>query len=215
MPGPYIAEQVVVLDNTDGDPLFSTAHPGKVEVVGGGGGGGGVVDTELPAAAALADGAANPTAPTVGAHLLVWNGATWDRLTASAPADAIATSIARLRTTAAQLGFNGATWDRVRVANVYKAVSLSAAADTQSLWTPAAGKRFRLMGLYLTSNATGLLTFNDGVGGTAIFIPRPAGNAIISVNFGQGILSAAANNVLSLVRSASTAIDGVVWGTEE
>lgn len=36
-------------------------------------------DTELPAAAALADGAANPTAPTVGAAGLVFNGTTWDR----------------------------------------------------------------------------------------------------------------------------------------
>lgn len=39
----------------------------------------GVVDTELPAAAALADAAANPTTPTVGAASLVFNGTTWDR----------------------------------------------------------------------------------------------------------------------------------------
>lgn len=39
----------------------------------------GTVDTELPAAAALADGAANPTTPTIGAAGLVYNGATWDR----------------------------------------------------------------------------------------------------------------------------------------
>ena len=37
------------------------------------------VDTELPAAAALADGASNPTTPTVGAAGLLWNGTTWDR----------------------------------------------------------------------------------------------------------------------------------------
>lgn len=36
-------------------------------------------DTELPAAAALADTTANPTAPAVGAFGLLWNGATWDR----------------------------------------------------------------------------------------------------------------------------------------
>lgn len=38
------------------------------------------VDTELPAAAALADGAANPTTPLTGSCALVWNGTTWDRL---------------------------------------------------------------------------------------------------------------------------------------
>ena len=36
-------------------------------------------DTELPAAAALADAAANPTSPTVGGANLVFNGVTWDR----------------------------------------------------------------------------------------------------------------------------------------
>lgn len=40
----------------------------------------GAVDTELPAAAALADGAANPTAPAVGAFGLLWDGSGgWDR----------------------------------------------------------------------------------------------------------------------------------------
>lgn len=37
------------------------------------------VDSELPTAAALADGAANPTTPTVGAAGLTYNGSTWDR----------------------------------------------------------------------------------------------------------------------------------------
>lgn len=46
------------------------------------------VDTELPAAAALADAAANPTAPAVGAFNMVWNGATWDRLPGSAASGA-------------------------------------------------------------------------------------------------------------------------------
>ena len=38
-----------------------------------------VADTELPAAVSLADNAANPTAPAVGAFGMVWDGATWDR----------------------------------------------------------------------------------------------------------------------------------------
>lgn len=38
------------------------------------------VDTEMPSAAALADGASNPTSPIVGAAGLVYNGSTWDRL---------------------------------------------------------------------------------------------------------------------------------------
>jgi hypothetical protein len=37
------------------------------------------VDTELPAASALADNDPNPTTSRVGANLLIWDGATWDR----------------------------------------------------------------------------------------------------------------------------------------
>ncbi|MCW0193402.1 MAG: hypothetical protein OJJ55_19145 [Rhodococcus sp.] len=37
------------------------------------------VDSELPAAAALADNASNPTAPAVGAFEMLWDGTTWDR----------------------------------------------------------------------------------------------------------------------------------------
>ncbi len=40
----------------------------------------GAVDTELPAAAALADNTANPTAPAVGAFPHLWDGAAWDRM---------------------------------------------------------------------------------------------------------------------------------------
>lgn len=43
-----------------------------------------VVDTELPAAAALADNAATPTAPAVGAFNMVYDGATWDLLRGTA-----------------------------------------------------------------------------------------------------------------------------------
>jgi hypothetical protein len=39
----------------------------------------GAVDTELPAAAALADNTANPTAPAVGSFSHVFDGSTWDR----------------------------------------------------------------------------------------------------------------------------------------
>lgn len=39
----------------------------------------GAVDTELPAAAALADNTANPTVPGVGAFGMVFDGSTWDR----------------------------------------------------------------------------------------------------------------------------------------
>ncbi len=46
---------------------------------GGGGAAGGTADTELPAAAALSDTAANPTTPMIGAAVLYWDGTQWVR----------------------------------------------------------------------------------------------------------------------------------------
>ncbi len=46
----------------------------------------GSVDTELPAAAALADNTANPTVPGVGAFLMAFDGTNWDRVQTGAAA---------------------------------------------------------------------------------------------------------------------------------
>lgn len=99
----------------------------------------GAVDTELPAAAALSDAAANPTTPSVGAALLEFNGTTWDRVrgdttngldvdvtrvsgtvtvdselpAAAALADATANPTTPLTGAALEI-FNGTTWDRAR-----------------------------------------------------------------------------------------------------
>lgn len=72
-----------------------------------------VVDTELPAAAALSDAFANPTAPAVGSAGLVYNGSTWDRLrTASGDAFA-ATGLQAV----GGMVWNGTGWDRQRGAS--------------------------------------------------------------------------------------------------
>lgn len=71
-------------------------------------------DTELPAAAALDDAAANPTAPAVGAFNMVWNaaGTNWRRQpTANNVADANAGGALP---TVAGMVYNGTTWDRTR-----------------------------------------------------------------------------------------------------
>lgn len=76
----------------------------------------GAVDTELPAAAALADNTANPTVPAVAAFIMGFDGTTWDRLKAmSVAADTVASiSSGVLPTGAHGFVYNGATWDRAR-----------------------------------------------------------------------------------------------------
>lgn len=45
------------------------------------------VDTELPAAAAMADAVANPTVPNVAANNVIWSGTGWDRQRSAAGAN--------------------------------------------------------------------------------------------------------------------------------
>lgn len=70
---------VLLVDNGDG--TFSVA------VAGTGVGGAAVVDTEMPAAVAAADNMGNPTAPQVLAHLMAFDGTTWDRVRGVTNAD--------------------------------------------------------------------------------------------------------------------------------
>ena len=75
-------------------------------------------DTELPAAAALADNTANPTVPGVGAFLMGWDvtNANWDRIVTGTPAaDNVATSSFNgLLTVSAMYMYDGTAMDRVR-----------------------------------------------------------------------------------------------------
>lgn len=127
-------------------------------------------------------------------------------------------------------GFNGASWDRIRSANVFKSVLATASGNT-TVWTPTAGKKFRLMGYTLsiagTLAATGveLLKLTDAAAGTVIAqhqatitITTPTGDTQIGADLGNGFLSGAVNNALVVNLSATISGGGAVvnaWGTEE
>ena len=113
--------------------------------------------------------------------------------------------------------YNGLTWDRPRTPNVFKTFSLAASSAEQTIWTPTAGKKFRLMGFVLTINTlAATVTFRDNTAGTTIFVTAgPAASIVAPSDLGNGILSAAANNRLTIQASAVSALVGTVWGTEE
>lgn len=118
---------------------------------------------------------------------------------------------------AAPMAFTGATWQRRRVADIIKSADLAAGTTETTIWTPATGKRFRLLGLIISIGSTGaLLTFRDNTGGSIILQLRLPGNTTSGwLNLGQGILSGAANNVLTVTRSASTTLSAILAGCEE
>lgn len=137
----------------------------------------------------------------------------------------------------AQYMWDGAGWERVRVANVFKRFQTTSSASNATVWTPATGKKFRLIKLIIefSENVSTAGSNNAAYemldGGTLIlpstgifFIPTAAvttgyGNQRVVFDYGpNGILSAAANNVLGFTLSSALAT-GVctvfTMGTEE
>ena len=118
---------------------------------------------------------------------------------------------------AVQLGVGGtATYDRLRVPNVVKAFDATAVAAETTVWTPAGGKKFRLMGYHLAASVAGNIILRDNTAGTVIaVIPSGAGGSGVHVDLGNGVLSAAANNVLTAQGPAASTLSGVIYGIEE
>jgi hypothetical protein len=101
---------------------------------------------------------------------------------------------------------------------VFKTLSAVVITSETTIWTPATGKKFRLMGLWLTQGVvTGAVTLKDNTAGTTIFIvpQHTIAVAMSPIYLGNGILSAAANNVLTATGASTETITGVVFGTEE
>jgi hypothetical protein len=144
----------------------------------------GVVDTELPAAALLADAMTNPTTPTVGAAIKAYNGVTWDRL---------------------------------RIPTIFKSLQAVAIGAIATVWTPAGGKKFRLMGGSVSISAAASVLLEDNAGGTTIIqLPALLANVPYQFDLANGILSGAANRVLKATASVTPCtITGFLYGAEE
>jgi hypothetical protein len=105
-----------------------------------------------------------------------------------------------------------------RTPAVFKPFSAVLITAETTIWTPAAGKKFRLMGYAITQGVvTGAITIKGNTAGaTILVIPQHTiGVVQISPAIGNGILSAAANNVLTATGVATETITGYVFGTEE
>jgi hypothetical protein len=166
---------------------------------------------------------------------LLWNGSTWARQMGGYDnSDAQASSATANKTVTLSRGalFNGTSFDRQRTSTTFKSATATAAGNT-AIWTPTAGKKFRLMRvtMKLTNSATLASAGNllaqlfDGAAGVIgianNWFVGASGNAQHqSYNFdlGNGYLSSAANNVLNVNLSvALTAglLSITVAGTEE
>lgn len=119
-----------------------------------------------------------------------------------------------------QSAFNGQIGEAMRSPGKFITLNAVSVATETTIWTPAAGKRFRLMGYVLTSGTVGgNVVLKDNTAGTTIgVIPFGAANATINVTppaLGNGILSAAINNVLTATGTATQTLSGWLIGCEE
>ena len=106
------------------------------------------------------------------------------------------------------------------VPNTFKIVDAVAitAGTPATIWTPASGKKVRLLGWKLSSSANAALEFQDsGSAGTVrLQTPLLAAAGVDTVeNLGEGYVLAAADNTLDLDVTATSTVSGMVWGVEE
>lgn len=113
--------------------------------------------------------------------------------------------------------YNGQVVQRARAPGKFISVNALSIATETTVWTPASGRRFRLMGYQLSSTGAQNIVLKDNTAGTTILVIP--GITIGQLNFspamGNGILSVAANNVLTANAGGTNAISGFFFGTEE
>lgn len=107
-----------------------------------------------------------------------------------------------------------------RVANIIKNVPGTAitAGTPVSVWTPASGKKFRILGYHLSNTVAGSIIFKDGVSSPPEVFRTPIqaiNTGTPSPPLGNGYLSSAANNQLWIDVTASGNVHGFVVGIEE
>lgn len=109
---------------------------------------------------------------------------------------------------------------RVRGVETSKPGQATALADgsTADVWTPASGKKFRLLGLAVGASAAGRYALVEGAGNALVLPLRLPANQSVCLDIqANGILAAAANNVLKLRNNSGGAadLDWCLWGMEE
>jgi hypothetical protein len=113
--------------------------------------------------------------------------------------------------------YNGSTNEPMRNPNKFYDMSAVAIGSIATVATPTSGKKFRIMGGWISVSAAASVLFEDNAGGATVFrTPKLLVDTPFAFTLGgNGFLSAAANNVLKATSSASASITGTLYGTEE
>ena len=150
-------------------------------------------DTELPAAAALADDTVNPTAPAVGSFDHVWDGATWDR-TPGNSTDGVTVNLGTnndvtVTGTVAVSSVGGTvavtqsgTWDEVGINDSGNSITV----DNAALSVVGGGTEATALRVTVANDSTGVLSVDDNSGSLTVdnggtFVVQENGAALTSL----------------------------------
>lgn len=135
----------------------------------------GEVDTELPPAVLAANGLANPTAPSVLAHLMGSNGATWDVVYMGLSGSVSVDLVTQLDTINDEVTayITGSTSLNLMGKTIVRAVIdvSGSAAGEQTLVAAVGGQKIKVLETMLIGNADVSVFFQSGFTGTALTGP--------------------------------------------
>lgn len=115
--------------------------------------------------------------------------------------------------------FNGTAYSPTLIPAVYKDLSAVSVGVLATVWTPASGKKIRLLGGILSVSGNVSLLFEDNSSGNFVFrTPMITADTAFRFDLPGGRLLSAANNVLKLTQtpnSPSVTVTGTLFGIEE
>jgi hypothetical protein len=111
----------------------------------------------------------------------------------------------------------GGTAETLRIADVFKRMGTGSGLSINAggtAWTPAAGKKYRILGGLVTSTVAGEVVFTDSGGGFVFSMYLAANTPQPFVVGNNGFLSPTANNTLVATLATAT-LYGTLFGVEE
>jgi hypothetical protein len=113
------------------------------------------------------------------------------------------------------LVFTGSVWDRMRAPSQFVPVNAVGITANTAIWTPAAGKKVRVMGYQFTTTVAGAVILKDNSATVVAVFYGAAGIPGPAVELSNGFILAAANNPLTAIGPGGAVLHGLVWGSEE
>lgn len=113
---------------------------------------------------------------------------------------------------------NGVEVSGLLAPDTFKDVNGAIINTISTVWTPATGKRIRVMGGCISVSAACNVLFEDNVAGSNHFIfrtPKLLADTPYNFDLGNGVLLSAINNVVKATGSASATLTGTLYGKEE